>query len=123
MSTKLSSNINRYLKDLRPENIELAKILIDYIFEANPEFDCEIKWNQITFTINQNWHHWIMAISETKKGLSLSFHKGALLKDPRKILKGSGSHLRTIKYHYREQIDPDYLTRLIKSAIEKQTEL
>ena len=123
MKTKFSSNTNRYLNDLKPENRELATILIDYILEINPEFDCEIKWNQITFTLNQNWHHWILAVSESKKGINLSFHKGALLKDPRKILKGSGSHLRTIKYHYREQIDPGYLKRLIQSAVEKQTEL
>ena len=123
MKSKLPSNINRYLNDLRPENIELVKIIIDYILESNPEFDCDIKWNQITFTLNQNWHHWIMAISESKKGITLSFHKGALIKDPRKILKGTGSHLRNIKYQYREQIDPDYLKRLIKSAVDKQTDL
>jgi hypothetical protein len=123
MKNKLSSNVNRCLDDLKPENRELATTLIHYIMESNPEFDCEVKWNQITFTLNQNWHHWIVAVSESKKGINLSFHKGALLKDPRKIFKVSGSHLRTIKYHYKEQIDPDYLKRLIKSAIAKQTEL
>lgn len=123
MKNKLSSNVNRCLDNLKPENRELASILISYIMESNPEFDCEVKWNQITFTLNQNWHHWILAVSESKKGITLNFHKGALLKDPRKILKGTGSHLRTIKYHYREQIDPDYLKRLIKSSIAKQTEL
>ena len=123
MKNKLSSNVNRCLDDLKPANRELATILISYIMESNPEFDCEVKWNQITFTLNQNWHHWIIAVSESKKGIILNFHKGALLKDPRKILKGTGSHLRTIKYHYREQIDPDYIKRLIKSAVEKQTEL
>lgn len=123
MKNKLTSNINRYLDALKPENKELATTLIFYIMESNPEFDCEVKWDQITFTLNQNWHHWIIGVSESKKGINFNFHKGALLKDPRKILKGSGSHLRTIKYHYKEQIDPDYLKRLIKSAIKKQTEL
>jgi len=53
----------------------------------------------------------------------VSFHKGALLRDPRKILKGTGSHLKIIKYEFREKIDPAYLKRLISEAIEKQTEL
>ena len=123
MNQELSPSVNRCLHDLKPGNTDLAKIIIAQIFEVNPEFDCDIKWNQITFTLNQNWHHWIVAISESGKGITLSFHKGALLKDPRKLLKGSGSHLRTIKYQYREQIDPDYLKRLIKSAVEKHTEL
>ena len=98
-------------------------MIINIALELNPEFDCEIIWDQITFTLNQNWHHWIFAVSESRQGVTVSFHKGALLRDPRKILKATGSHLKTIKYEYREMVDPAYLRRLINEAVEKQTEL
>lgn len=123
MTIILSSHVSRHLNDFKPAHKDIASLLMSIALEVNPELDCEIKWDQITFTINQNWHHWIFAVSESRQGVTISFHKGALLKDPRKILKGSGSHLKTIRYEYREKIDPAYLKRLISEAIEKQTEL
>jgi len=123
MSEILSAHVSRYLNDFKPPNKDIASLLMSIALEVNPELDCEIIWEQITFTLNQNWHHWIFAISESRQGVTVSFHKGALLRDPRKILKGSGSHLKTIKYEFREKIDPAYLKRIISEAIDKQTEL
>lgn len=123
MTVKLSTHVNSFLNDFKPSNKDIASVIISIALEINEEFDCEVIWDQITFTLNQNWHHWILAISESKQGVTVSFHKGALLKDPRKILKGSGSHLKTIRYEYREMIDPAYLKKLINEAIDKQTEL
>ena len=123
MTIILSPQVSRYLNDFQPAKKDIANLIMSIALEVNPELDCEIKWDQITFTINQNWHHWIFAINESRQGVTVSFHKGALLKDPRKILKGTGSHLKIIKYEFREKIDPAYLKRLISEAIEKQTEL
>jgi len=123
MNGQLSSQVNRYLNDFTPSKKDIASLIINIALELNPEFDCEIVWDQITFTLNQNWHHWIFAISESRQGVTVSFHKGALLRDPRKILKATGSHLKTIKYEYREMVDPAYLRKLINEAIDKQTEL
>jgi hypothetical protein len=123
MNVQLSPQVNRYLNDFKPSKKDIASLIINIALELNPEFDCEIVWDQITFTLNQNWHHWIFAVSESRQGVTVSFHKGALLKDPRKILKATGSHLKTIRYEYREMVDPAYLRRLINEAIEKQTDL
>jgi hypothetical protein len=123
MTVQLSPHVNRYLNDFKPSKKDIASMIINIALELNPEFDCEIIWDQITFTLNQNWHHWIFAVSESRQGVTVSFHKGALLRDPRKILKATGSHLKTIKYEYREMVDPAYLRRLINEAVEKQTEL
>ena len=123
MTVQLSTHVRGFLEEFKPSNKDIASVIINIALEINPEFDCDIKWDQITFTLNQNWHHWIFAISESRQGVTVSFHKGALMRDPRKILKGSGSHLKTIRYEYREMIDPSYLKRLINEAIEKQTEL
>jgi hypothetical protein len=123
MGVQTSQYVCRHLNDFKPVNKEIASLIINLASEINPEFDCEIKWDQITFTLNQNWHHWIFSVSEARHGVTVSFHKGALLKDPRKIFKGAGSHLRTIKYEYQEMIDPSYLKALIIQAVEKQTEL
>jgi hypothetical protein len=123
MTVQLSPHVNRYLNDFKPSKKDIASLIINIALELNPEFDCEIIWDQITFTLNQNWQQWIFAVSESRQGVTVSFHKGALLRDPRKILKATGSHLKTIKYEYREMVDPAYLRRLINEAVEKQTEL
>jgi len=123
MAVQTSSYVSRYLNEFKPASKDIAKLIINLALEVNPEFDCELKWDQITFTLNQNWHHWILAVSEVKQGVTVSFHKGALLKDPRKIFKGTGSHLRTIKYEYPEMVDPSYLKMMITQAIDRQTDL
>ena len=123
MSVQTSPKVKSYLNDFKPSNRDIATLIMNLSLEVNPEFDCEIKWDQITFTLNQNWHHWILSVSEARHGITVSFHKGALIKDPRKIFKGTGSHLRTIKYGYPEMIDPSYLKMLITQAIDKQIEL
>ena len=123
MVVETSSYVSRHLNDFKPGSKDIATLIINLALEVNPEFDCGIKWDQITFTLNQNWNHWIFSVSEARQGVMVSFHKGALLKDPRKIFKGTGSHLRTIKYEYPEMIDPSYLKMLITQAIDKQTEL
>ncbi len=123
MAVQTSANVSRYLNDFKPANKDIASLIMNLALEVNPEFDCGIKWDQITFTLNQNWHHWIFSVSESRQGVTVSFHKGALLKDPRKIFKDTESNLRTIKYEYPEKIDPAYLKMLIIQAIDKQTEL
>ncbi len=123
MALSTSIYVSRHLNEFKPINKDIANLIINLALEVNSEFDCEIKWDQITFTLNQNWHHWIFSVSEARQGVTVSFHKGALLKDPRKILRGTGSHLRTIKYEYPEKVDPSYLKMMITQAIDKQTEL
>jgi hypothetical protein len=123
MALSTSKYVSKYLNDFKPINKDIASLIINLALEVNPEFDCEIKWDQITFTLNQNWHHWIFSISEARRGVNISFHKGALLKDPRKIFKGTGSHLRTVKYEYPEMVDPSYLKTMITQAIDRQTDL
>ncbi|WP_296385214.1 DUF1801 domain-containing protein [Winogradskyella sp.] len=50
--------------------------------------------------------------------LNLGFNKGALLPDPRKLLKGSGKLIRHIPITNSEDFDNEDVKNLIKAAIE-----
>ena len=50
--------------------------LIDLVFEVLPDAQHESKWGQLTFTLDGDWHHWICALSPTKKAVKLVIHKG-----------------------------------------------
>jgi hypothetical protein len=50
--------------------------LIEVVFEALLDADHKCKWGQLTFTREGDWHHWICAISPTRKAVKLVIHKG-----------------------------------------------
>jgi hypothetical protein len=61
--------------------------LIEVIVGELPEAQHERKWGQLTFTRNGDWHHWICAVSPTKRNVKLVMHKGALLADPQRAME------------------------------------
>src|SRR5512139_642419 len=68
------------------------------VLSADPGITTAIKWRRLTFTVHGNWHHWLCGISVTKRGVSLMFHKGALLADPAGLLVGEGRYGRQLPF-------------------------
>jgi hypothetical protein len=90
---------------------------------VHPAMQNAIKWHVPTFTIAKNWHHWLFSITQTRKGISLTFHKGWLLVDPTHSLLGDGKHLRHLLFTDVEQINDHILAALIAEAVLHQLEL
>jgi hypothetical protein len=81
-----------------------------------------VKWRRLTFSIEDDWDHWIGAVSTTKRGVGLMLHKGALLDDPEDLLRGEGRYLRQIAFE--EAADrPDVVTMVVRQAVEHQTDM
>lgn len=95
--------------------------LIEVVFEALPDADHKRKWGQLTFTREGDWHHWICAISPTRKAVRLVIHKGALLADPRGVMIGEGRYSRAIPFREPEEIDADVVTPILREAAARQT--
>lgn len=104
-----------------PERTQ-AESLAMLVHAAGPEVEESVKWGRLTFTANQNWHHWLCAVAATKRGVTLMFHKGALLDDPERLLRGEGRYLRHVP-HERAAGNPAAVTALVRQAVERQREM
>jgi hypothetical protein len=112
-----------HLPELDPQSRAAAELLIDLILDVVPDAQHERKWGRLTFTRAGNWHHWICAISSSKRSVQLVLHKGALLADPHRLMEGDGRYSRTILFRLPEQIDPDVLAPILREAAARQTEM
>ena len=97
--------------------------LIDLVFEVLPDAQHESKWGQLTFTLDGEWHHWICALSPTKKAVKLVIHKGALLADPHGVMEGTARYLRAIPFRSPDEIDPDVVTPILREAAARRFEM
>jgi hypothetical protein len=112
-----------HLPELDPQSRAAAELLIDLILDVVPDAQHERKWGRLTFTRAGNWHHWICAISSSKRSVQLVLHKGALLADPHRLMEGDGRYSRAILVRPPEQIDPEVLTPILREAAARQTEM
>jgi hypothetical protein len=110
------------LPELDGQSREIAERLVGLVLDALPGAQHDQKWGRLTFTEEGDWHHWICAISSTKKAIKLVIHKGALLADPRGVMEGEGRYSRSIAIRSPEQVDPDVLGPILRDAAARRTE-
>jgi hypothetical protein len=115
--------IDEGLPDLDPEWRATVERLVEVILGELPDAQHERKWGQLTFTREEDWHHWICAISPTKKAVRLVIHKGAMLDDPEGAMEGSGRYTRAISFASPEEIDPRIVAPILRQAADRQTEM
>ena len=115
--------IGLYLADLDDPWRSTAERLIEVVLGALPGAQYECKWGQLTFTRENNWHHWICAVAPTKKAMKLIIHKGALLSDSEGVMEGKGRYTRAIPFRAQEAIDADVLAPILQEAAARQTEM
>jgi hypothetical protein len=115
--------IDKHMPDLDERWRPTVERLIEVIFGELPDARYERKWGQLTFTREGDWHHWIGAVSPTKKAVKLVLHKGALLADPYGAMKGSARYTRAIPFRAPDEIDPDVVAPILREAAARQTEM
>ena len=94
--------------------------LANLIASADPAITAAIKWGKLTFALDGDYHHWLCALAKVKKGVSLYFHFGSLLDDPRGILQtGASRWMRKIDFIPGEPFNPQALTALVRQALVK----
>lgn len=117
-----SDEINSWIEQWPAAQQEQVRWLADRVRAADPRIAEAIKWRRLTFTVDDNWHHWLCAIGVSKQGLSLIFHKGALLDDPDNVLDGDGRYLRKMPLDVAVA-NPKAVAACVRQAIAHQTEL
>jgi hypothetical protein len=114
--------VTEWCQKVGSEQQEQVEKLAALVHAADPRIAEAIKWRRLTFTVHDNWHHWLCAVAVSKGGTKLVFHKGALLDDPSGLLQGDSRYLREIPYaaavaHANE------VTDLVHDAIAHQTDM
>lgn len=123
MRTELNAEVDKYIRGLSDNQQVMVTRLLGSLYQLNPNFNNKMRWGQINFTLNGDWHHWICAVYSTKTGVHLNFHKGSLLEDPAGLLEGTGRYSRTLKFQTPDEIDEAMVSYFLHQAIEKQLEL
>jgi hypothetical protein len=97
--------------------------VIGVVADTLPDADHDRKWGRLTFTRGGDWHHWICAVSATKKEVKLHLHKGALLADPAGLLEGDGSYIRAISFRAPDEVEAEPVASILREAVARQTEM
>jgi hypothetical protein len=119
----LAADIQSGFDKLSTQDQQICETIVQLAYQVNPSLQNRIQWKAPTFTLNDNWHHWLFSITKTKKGITVTFHKGWLLEDPEKVLCGDGAHLRVLRFTDPAEIKAEILTKLISSAIRHQLDM
>lgn len=115
------AELKKFIEDVAGEKAPIVKHLYEKIVSINSNFVNKIKWKQLTFTIDEDFNHWIVAISVTKKAVNLVFHYGGLLDDPdQKLLVGSSKFLRKLEFKTVDEINTNTISFFITQAIDKR---
>lgn len=97
-------------KDQRPLLESLRKLVLS----VNPKIVEEFKWGRPCYS---GANGLVCYLHKTKDHATLGFYHAAGLKDPKKLLEGTGKDMRHIKIRSRDDIDEPAMKSLIKQAI------
>ncbi len=120
MSDKSLNELNTFLRKASPEYEESIRKLYHVVMSTSDRLQAAIKWNMLTFAFDGDFHHWICAVSPTKKNVSLVFHFGGLLQDEDNLLtKGSSKFFRKLVIDGSHGVNETTVRGLVHQAIDK----
>ncbi|RAY16018.1 hypothetical protein DPM19_08570 [Actinomadura craniellae] len=114
--------IEEWLERWSPEQRARVEALAARVHAAGGEVTEAIKWGRLTFTVRDDWHHWLCAVAVTDRVVNLVFHKGVLLDDPADLLRGAGRYLRHVPYT-EAAAHPEAVEALVRRAVARQTDM
>ena len=95
-------DVDKYLDQKQhPLTNEIQRVR-ELMLEADPRVEEVIKWSSPTFMYKGNIASFFM---NSKKHVSLMFHKGALLPNRSGLLEGDGKEARTAKFSDLDDIE------------------
>ena len=106
-------DLDHYLSSYNEQIGLLARDIRNMILELVPEIDEVIKWKNLFYEQNG----FVCAIVLHKDHVNLQFARGTELKDPAKMLEGTGKKIRHVKIYDSDLINTEKLKNLIIEAV------
>jgi hypothetical protein len=123
VSTAVPAAVETYIETYSPGDGEAIRILDGLIRAAAPELSVAIKYNILLYAFGRDWQHWVVAIdAHPKPAIGLRFLWGVLLTDPRGVLRGGSSVLKTWDLKRGATLDPDAISAYVTEAASKYPE-
>ena len=110
-----SKEVTEYINSLPENKKEIVIALRSIILSADPSLNESLKWKQPVYSKKGD----ICCIFPTGGHVNLGFYRAIELKDPKKLLQGTGKNMRRIKIRFLEEIDKEYFWELVSDAISK----
>lgn len=110
--------LDQWAEEPRAQAAELADLVESTVDGAT----AAVKWKRLTYTVDDDYHHWLCAVAVSRRGVDLVFHKGSLLPDPESLLQGEGRYLRQLP-HADVMAHRDATRTLLREALARRTDL
>jgi hypothetical protein len=106
-------DVEAFVKEIEPGKRANVQKLRAFVRKQAPHLKEQIKWGNICW-IGQSNVCWTIVYSDH---VDFGFFKGAELKDPAKLLEGTGKGLRHVKVRAAGDIKEKEFTALLKEAM------
>jgi hypothetical protein len=115
-----SDFLNNFLGSVDPAIAPLVGALDAAISESGAGLDRAVKWKQLVYAKDHDFHHWICAVAPSRKKVSLRFHFGGLMSDSDEVFRAAtGKFLRSIDYVNQADVDGDVVARYVHEALSR----
>ena len=113
-----SDPLEEYLAGVDDAAAPTLRDLDAAVRRAAPELELAIKYRMPTYTLDEQWRQWVVALSATKSAVNLRFLWGVLLHDPLKVLRPGTSTLMTWDFPRGADVDADAIGRYVREALD-----
>jgi hypothetical protein len=111
-----SRELLEFLGPYPPQVRDLALAVRDKVIAIAPTAN-ETVWDAVNaVSIGFSFEESFLHIAVYSKHVNLGFNRGTELPDPKKILTGTGTHIRHIKLQSAADAEPSYIKAAIKFA-------
>ncbi len=113
-----------YLEGVDPRVAPVVLELDRLIMEAAPDLLAAIKYRILMYALKGDYRAWVCAIdAHPRQGVALRFLFGALLDDPRGVLRPGTSSLSTLDVASLGAIDAGLVDAFVREAVSRHGEL
>ena len=109
----LGKPVEPWIEKLKPEKRKIAAAFHRLVKSTVPSIDAGLKWGMPFYSKDGM----LGGIMVAKNHVSLFFVKGAKLKDPKKLLTGSGKTMRAIQVTSPKDIPAAAVKDFVKQAV------
>ena len=113
---KAYASFEDYLADQAPHNRTVIRTLRQFVRRAAPELEESVKWGNGCWLREQTP---IAYVYSAPDHVQFGFFNGSALKDPKRLLNGSGKFVRHIKVAKGSDIDEKPYAALLRQAIRR----